>query len=86
MGRSRSVDPLFSLTPLPHPAINLGRSEKSPGAFRPRPKPRLRSMAPRPLYDPSSGPMRYTGPQSSGSGTNYEKIRERNPRVEPRGF
>ena len=38
-------------------------------------------MAPRPLYDPSSGPMRYAA-AISGSGTNYEKIRERDPSVD----
>lgn len=37
-------------------------------------------MAPRPLYDPSSRPMRYAA-AVSGSGTNYEKIRERDPSV-----
>jgi len=35
-------------------------------------------MAPRLVYDPSSGPMRYAA-AVSGSGTNYEKIRERDP-------
>jgi len=38
-------------------------------------------MAPRPLYDPASGPMKYAA-AVSGSGTNYEKIRERAPGVE----
>ena len=37
-------------------------------------------MAPRPLYDPTSGPMKYAA-AVSGSGTNYEKIRERDPYV-----
>jgi hypothetical protein len=37
-------------------------------------------MAPGPLYDPASAPMRYAA-AVSGSGTNYEKIRERDPRV-----
>ncbi len=38
-------------------------------------------MAPRLVYDPSSGPMRYAC-AVSGSGSNYEKIRDRDPAVD----